>query len=171
MRSGLTTGLAAIALSFALTGCDQIKQMTGMDQSGGSNTSTASTNGAAPSLSGPGASSGAPGKPATSDPALAAEMSTAAAQISTSLPIQVDQITRVVAVRAEGTEFVYDLTISQAVPPAQIETIRETMQRTNQANMCGNPNVATFIRRGGSMNHRYVDSAGNRFETRVVSCS
>ena len=36
--------------------------------------------------------------------------------------------------------------------------------------MCGNPNVATFIRRGGSMNHRYTDTAGNRFETRVVSC-
>ena len=97
-------------------------------------------------------------------------MTAAAAQISASLPIQVDPITRVVAVRAEGTEFVYDLQITQAVPAAQIETVRATMQQTNQTNMCGNPAVATFIRRGGSMNHRYTDTAGNRFETRVVSC-
>lgn len=174
MRSGPITGIAALAVALTLSGCDQIKQMTGMDKSGSSSSTntTVSTNTAtgSPTLSAPGGTSGTPAKPSTSNPALAAEMSTAASQLSGSLPMQVDPITRVVAVRAEGTEFVYDLQVSQAVPAAQVETIRETLQRNNQTNICANPSVSAFIRRGGSMNHRYTDTAGNHFETRIVSC-
>jgi len=168
MRTGLTISIAALALT--LGGCDLLNEMTGKD--GGSNTVTTTTtaNTTAPSLSGPTTTSGAPAKPTTSDPALAAEMQMAAQQIGSSLPRQVDPITTVVSVRAEGTEFVYDLTVSQAVPPAQIEMMRTNLQRINQANLCANPQVAQFIRRGGSMNHRYTDTANNRFETRVVSC-
>jgi hypothetical protein len=170
MRSGLTLGIAALAL--ALGGCDQVKQLTGLDQSG-TNTATGNTSAAAPTLTAPAAAppGATPAKPAgTTDPALEAEMTAAAAQISGQLPIQVDAITRVVAVRAEGSEFVYDLQVTRAVPAAQVAQMREVLQRTNQTNICNNQSVATFIARGGSMNHRYTDAAGNRFETRVVSC-
>lgn len=111
-----------------------------------------------------------PARPTTNNPALAREMTQAADQLRSDLPIQVDEITRVVGIRAEGTEFVYDLEITEAIPPDQIETARTVMQNQNQTNMCANPDVNTFIGRGGSMNHRYVDTAGKRFQTRVVRC-
>lgn len=97
-------------------------------------------------------------------------MTEAAAQLSTSLPIRVDEMTNVIGIRAEGTEFVYDLEITEAIPPEQIEMVRVGMQNQNQTNMCANPSVRTFIGRGGSMNHRYVETAGKRFQTRVVRC-
>lgn len=169
MRSGLTGGLAALALALSLAGCDEINRMTGAEPPANTVTTTTTNTTTGPTVSGPGA---VPAKPTgASDPALEAEMTAAAAQLSGQLPMQVDPITRVVGVRAEGTEFVYDLAVSQAIPAAQVELMRTTLQRTNQTNICANPAVATFIRRGGSMNHRYTDSAGNRFETRVVSCS
>lgn len=172
MRSGLTGGIAALALALSLSGCEEIRRMTGQEPPAANTTTTTTTTNTStttgPTVSGGGA---VPAKPSTSDPALEAEMTAAAAQLSGQLPMQVDPITRVVAVRAEGTEFVYDLQVTQAIPTAQVELMRGTLQRTNQTNICANPAVATFIRRGGSMNHRYTDSAGNRFETRVVSCS
>jgi len=173
MRSGLTSGIAALALAFTLTGCDDLNKTLGLDKSDTNTVTTTTNTTTGPSLTTPGGTAGAvPPKPgAASDPALEAEMTAAAAQLSASLPIQVDQITRVVAVRAEGTEFVYELQVSQAIPAAQVEAMRGILQRTNQTNICANQAVATFIRRGGSMNHRYTDSAGNRFETRVISCS
>ena len=167
MRSKLIGGGAALALAVTLSACDDLDRAIGIDKSGSNTTAAPTTTGNTLTPVAPGAT---PAKPAGGDAALAAEMQAAAAQLSGSLPIQVDQITRVVAIRAEGTEFVYDLTVSQALPPAQLDAARNIMQSTNQRNMCANPQVATFIRRGGSMNHRYVDSGGNRFETRVVSC-
>lgn len=169
MRSGLKLGVAGLALALSLAGCDQIKQMTGMDQSAG-NTTAATTNTTAPSLTTPGA--GAPAKPvAAANPALAAQMTLAADQIRAQLPIRIDQITQVVGIRAEGTEFVYDVMISQPIPGGNIEQARATIQGMNQTSLCNNPDTRRLITMGGSLNHRYTDSAGNRFETRVVSCS
>lgn len=170
MRSGLLGGVAAFALAVSLSGCDDLDQALGIDKSG-TNTTTATTP-PTNTMTGPTTTTtgGVPPKPVTANPALEAEMTAAAAQLSGTLPIQVDSITRVVAVRAEGTEFVYDLQVSQAIPAAQAEQMRTILQRTNQTNICANPAVAAFVRRGGSMNHRYTDTAGTRFETRVVSC-
>lgn len=170
MRSGLAGGIAALALAVALSGCDDLDRALGIEKSS-TNTTTTTTSTTSNTLTPPAAlPGGTPAKPATADPALEAEMTAAATQLSATLPIQVDQITRVTAVRAEGTEFVYELQVTQAIPAAQAEQMRTILQRTNQTNICANPAVATFIRRGGSMNHRYTDTAGTRFETRVISC-
>lgn len=166
MRLGLTASIAALAL--ALGGCDQLKQMTGTDEPANGTASSTNTATGSPSLSAPG-DTGA--KPATgSNPALEAEMQQAAAQIRGQLPIRADQITTVTGIRAEGTEFVYDMAISQEIPTAQVDMVSRAAQVANQGNLCGNPQTSTFIRRGGSMRHIYTDTAGHRFETRVASC-
>jgi len=102
--------------------------------------------------------------------ALAAEVAEAARQLSARLPMQADEITTAVGIRADGAEFVYDMQISQALPADRIEQIRQSAQSLNQSRMCDNAEVAPFIRRGGSMRHIYVDTAGHRFETRVSHC-
>ena len=79
-------------------------------------------------------------------------------------------MTRVAAVRAEGTEFVYDLAISQSSRPLRSKGADHHAAHQPDQHV-RNPKVATFIRRGGSMNHRYVDTGGQRFETRVVTCN
>ena len=169
MRSNLTAGAAALALVFTLSACDDLDQALGIDKSGSNTTTTTSTTtNTTTTAAVPGTP---PAKPATSDPALEAEIQAGVAQARSTLPIRIDQVTQVVDIRADGTELVYDVSISQPIPGGSIATAQATFQRMNQAALCANPQLRTLIARGGSLNHRYSDTGGNRFETRVVSCS
>lgn len=166
------TGIAAIALAMTLAACDQLRQITGMD---GDNTSTANTSatantsGSGPSLSGTTGDKPAEGGGASANPELASQMTVAAQQLQSQLPIRADAITSVTGIRAEGTEFVYDMRISQALPVG-VDQARQLMQAQNQTNMCRDPNTSRLINMGGSMRHIYTDTAGATFETRVTSC-
>lgn len=101
---------------------------------------------------------------------LAAEVAEAARQLSARLPMRADEITTAFAIRAEGTEFVYDMRVDRPLPDERIDEIRQAIQNLNQTRMCENADIAPFIRRGGSMRHVYTDTAGHRFETRIVRC-
>jgi hypothetical protein len=103
-------------------------------------------------------------------PALADEMATAVPQLRAMLPKQVDEVTTWTGIAAEGTEFVYEMSVAISVPPEQRAAAERTIQDMNQARLCADPSSGRLIRRGGSMRHRYHDAAGNLFETRVVSC-
>jgi hypothetical protein len=93
----------------------------------------------------------------------------AAAALRDKLPIQADEVTTAVDVRADGTEFVYDMRLNEVLTAAQLEERQRLIQRRNQINMC-NGEAGDFIRRGGSMRHVYTDAEGNQFETRVARC-
>ena len=166
-------GLAAIAIALALAGCDRSGKQDNASANASSNTTTTAAGntsaGAAPTLS---ANTGTPPKPANvhGNPALAAEMQQAAQVLSASLPIRIDPMTQVTALRTDGTEFVYEVNFSQAIPGERVEDIRRMAQTQNQSSLCANPQVASFIRRGGSMNHRFSDTGGFKFETRVTTC-
>lgn len=101
---------------------------------------------------------------------LAAEVAEAARQLSAQLPMRADEITTAVGIRADGTEFVYEMQVNQALPADRVEQIKQSIQALNQTRMCEDSEVAPFIRRGGSMRHIYTDQAGHRFETRVSRC-
>ena len=101
---------------------------------------------------------------------LAEEMEAALPQLRAELPKQVDNVTAWTAIDAIGTEFLYEMSLNFEVPRAQLATLGQAMQAANQARLCADPNAGALIRRGASMRHLYTDQAGNRFETRVVSC-
>lgn len=100
---------------------------------------------------------------------LAASAEQAAAALRDKLPMEVDAVTTAVDVRADGTEFVYDMRLNETLSPAQLEERQRIVQQRNQLNMC-NGEAGAFIRRGGSMRHIYTDREGNQFETRVARC-
>jgi hypothetical protein len=114
-----------------------------------------------------GAAAGQAGDPG---PVTPAELESALPSVRAELPMRIDEITQVVGIRAEGTEFVYDVAISEAVPTDMIEEVRRDFQAQSQAMLCENADVANFLRRGGTMRHRYSDTTGFRFETRVTRC-
>jgi hypothetical protein len=114
--------------------------------------------------------SAAPGAAAQSDPGLAAEVEAAAVQLRAQLPMQVDDLTTAVGIRADGAEFVYDMVVNDTVPREAFRSMRDAVQTANQTNLCAQESIATFIRRGGSMRHIYTNAAGDRFETRVTRC-
>ena len=91
-------------------------------------------------------------------------------QLQAQLPSRVDDVTTAVGVRADGTAFVYDMLVSDAVPAEAFRSARDAAQAANQTNLCAQELIATFVRRGGSMRHVYRNSAGDRFETRLTSC-
>ena len=93
----------------------------------------------------------------------------AAIALRDKLPMQVDQVTTAVAVRADGAEFVYDMRLNEILSPTQLEERQRVVQQRNQVNMC-NGDAGAFIRRGGAMRHVYTDREGNQFETRVARC-
>ena len=101
---------------------------------------------------------------------LAASAEQAAAALRDKLPMEVDAVTTAVDVRADGTEFVYDMRLNEILSPAQLEERQRIVQQRNQLNMC-NGEAGAFIRRGGSMRHIYTDREGNQFETRVARCA
>lgn len=164
MTSALRTGIAVAVLGLALAGCDQLREMSGAQDNTTSNTTagntTTTTSGDKPAV--------APAAPA--DPALAGQIATAATELNARTPMTVDQITTLTAVRSEGTEIVYEMTVSQDIPTAQMEAIRQNAQGANQTNLCRDPNAGRLIRMGASMHHYYTDPSGDRFETHVTSC-
>lgn len=163
MTSALRTGIAVSVLGLALCGCDQLARMSGAQNNSASNmvqTNTAMASGDKPTA--------APATP--SDPVLASQIATAATELNARTPMTVDQITTLTGVRAEGTEIVYEMSVSQDIPTAQMEAIRQTAQTANQGNLCRDPNAGRLIRMGASMHHYYTDPSGDRFETHVTSC-
>lgn len=170
-RTALIASVAAMAITLA--GCDQLRQATGMGGDA-NNSATASTNtgGGNVSLSAPGGDKPAADAGGTSDnPALAAQMSAAAAQLQSTLPMTVDNVTTLTGVRAEGTRFVYSMAVSRDLAPSEIETARQAIQTNNQTNLCRDPNTSRLINMGGSMRHIYTDPNGDSFETLVTSCA
>ena len=103
-------------------------------------------------------------------PTLAEQMAAAVPQLRATLPKQVDDITTWTGIDAQGTEFVYEMSVSVTVPAERLAEIGRTIQDTNQSRLCADPSSGGLIRRGASMRHHYRDAAGNRFETRVASC-
>lgn len=111
-----------------------------------------------------------PSQPMLSGPELTAAIGIAAAQLNQRTPLQVDPVTTLNHVSAEGTNITYEMAINRDLPTAQIETLRQTAQSLNQLNLCREPNTARLIGMGASMTHQYTDPSGDRFETRVSSC-
>jgi hypothetical protein len=172
-RIALIGSAAAIALTLA--GCDQLREATGMGgeaNNGAAANTAATTGGGNVALSAPGGGTG--GKPAggaTDNPLLASQMTAAAAQLQSTLPMTVDNVTTLTAVRADGTQFVYEMQISRDLAPGEIENARQLIQAQNQTNLCRDPNTSRLINMGGSMRHIYTDPNGDRFETLVGACA
>lgn len=160
-------GLAALALGLALGGCDDLRKMTGMDSgTPAANTVAPATNTAA----GTGPSLSAPQSGSTANPLLAQQIAAAAQQLNANTPTRVDEITTLTAVRSSGTDIMYEMAVSQVLPPAQLDQLRMIAQNSNQTNLCANINAANLIRMGATMTHYYTDPNGTRFQTSVVSC-
>jgi len=173
-RIALIASVAALAI--ALAGCDQLRQATGMGGDANSSAAANSTTGAGTgnvSLSAPGGDKPAAdaGGGASDNPALAAQMTAAAAQLQSTLPMTVDNVTTLTGVRAEGTQFVYEMRITRDLSPAEVESARQVIQTQNQTNLCRDPNTSRLINMGGSMRHIYTDPNGDRFETLVGACT
>jgi hypothetical protein len=100
---------------------------------------------------------------------LAAEAAAAAEELQDQLPLRADDVTTAVSVRAVGTEFVYDMQLSEVVPADRLEERQALIQGRNEVRMCEGE-AGAFIRRGGSMRHVYTDPRGHVFETRVARC-
>ncbi len=162
MKSANRTGIGIAALAFALAGCDQLPGFGG------------DANSSATPDSGNTAAVAAGDKPATgpvpADPALAAQIATAATELNQRTPMTVDPITTLTAVRSQGTEIIYEMAVSQDIPSAQMATIRQTAQTANQTNLCADANAGRLIRMGASMSHYYTDPSGDRFETHITAC-
>jgi len=113
------------------------------------------------------------GAPALSQPQrggdLAAEAAAAAEALQDQLPMRADDVTTAISVRAIGTEFVYDMQLSEVVPVDRLEERQQLIQGRNEIRMCEGE-AGAFIRRGGSMRHIYTDRGGHVFETRVARC-
>jgi hypothetical protein len=113
------------------------------------------------------------GAPALSQPQdrddLAAQAAAAAEAMQDQLPMRADEVTTAVAIRAVGTEFVYDMQLSEVVPADRLEERQALIQGRNEVRMCEG-DAGAFIRRGGSMRHIYTDPQGHVFETRVARC-
>jgi hypothetical protein len=112
----------------------------------------------------------APALAVQGDPALAAEVAAAAAQVRAQLPMRADDVTTAVDIRADGTELVYEMVVDDSVARDEFVASQSAAQAANQTNLCTDPAIAAFIRRGGSMRHIYTNSAGDRFETRIARC-
>ena len=104
------------------------------------------------------------------DPALVPELRDAAQRANMRVPVRVDAITTLTAVHSDGPEIIYEMSLDTSNPTDRIVALRQRAQAANQTNICNDSVAGTLIRRGASINHRYTDAAGNRFETRIVSC-
>ncbi len=151
---------AAVIATIVLAACDRGGTTSGNASGGMFPTSNRAARDPAPAP--------APAAP-TAPSGLAAEMSLAVEQMRPQLPIVVDNMTTLTGVRAEGTEFVYEMTLTQQLPVGA-EQARQAMQTSNQRNICSNPQTSALINRGASMRHVY-NGGGASFETRVTSCS
>lgn len=167
-RSAIGTSIGIAALAVALGGCDQLRDAAGLGDGSNASAVANTSAGSATNLAAPDGAK--PPAPAAANPALAAEMRTAAEQLSASLPMRVNDVTTLTAFRAEGTEYIYDMAVSRDIAPAEIDKARQTIQANNQANLCRDPNTSRLIAMGGTMTHRYTDPNGDGFETRVTAC-
>ena len=91
-------------------------------------------------------------------------------QMQGQLPMRVDDVTTLTAVRHEGTNIIYEMSVDRELSADELQTATGQMQASNQSNMCGQPPTLELIRMGASLTHRYTDKAGHHFETRVSSC-
>ena len=160
----LVSTLAVVTLAaISVAACNQSAPTATANGSAGK---TVNTNPLNPNAAGTPAPAPAP---TAANPALAAQMTQAAQQISSQLPIRADAMTSVTGIRAEGTEFVYQMSIEQALPMS-VEAAQARMQTNNQSNLCNDPRTSQLIRMGGSMRHEYRSTDGKTFQTRVTSC-
>lgn len=103
-------------------------------------------------------------------PITPAEVADRVRQIQPQLPIQVNEEVAFVGLRAEGTELIFAMRMSQTVPAAQFDAFVGIVRATVQSQVCGTPDQAAFVRRGARLRHVFTDPSGRTFETRVVSC-
>jgi hypothetical protein len=100
---------------------------------------------------------------------LAAELQTAVRDAQPGLPIKIDDLTQITALRVEGTELVYSIQVSAPFPdtPANLQQ-REQALTGNR--VCSDPDSADLIRDGGTVRYDYRDPTGKNFSVRVTSC-
>lgn len=97
-----------------------------------------------------------------------AQLQAEAQSVQSMLPMQVDRVTQITAVRVEGTEVVY--TLRYAVPIPDVERVRREAQAHAQTSVCANAPAAALVRRGATMRYDYTDNIGVTFNTRVTAC-
>ena len=93
-----------------------------------------------------------------------------AEEINRQLPLRVDELTVLTRVEAQGMNLTYFQTV--AVPLAQVtpET-RQAVIESTRRNVCGAPDMALTIQRGGSYRYVWADQSGQVIaETRIASC-
>jgi hypothetical protein len=90
-----------------------------------------------------------------------------AAQINPQLPRQVDQITRLDRIEANGLTVTYHYTVLQALPANAAQQI-ETMGRRL---VCGQTAMRQTLQMGGAYAYRYVDAQGGLIhQFRIDAC-
>jgi hypothetical protein len=154
------------AIAVATAGCNQSPRAT---EHANAAVETSPANTAAP------ANTSAPVTYA--DPAMARQVREALAKqlqeetraMQARLPVRMDAVSEITAIRAEGLETIYTARVTVAVP--NIETARAAAQAQAQANICGNAPAREMVRHGGSYRYEFTDPAGATFTTRVTSCS
>ena len=100
-----------------------------------------------------------------------AEVASIATVLGRDLPVALDPVTTVVGVRAEGTQIVANVQVSQPLAMARRDAYVAAIQRLGTQMLCGEARAfAGFVRRGGSMRLVYTDVAGNVLEATVATC-
>ena len=93
-----------------------------------------------------------------------------ASEIRGQLPIQVDQITKMVGVVTVGSDIIYQMTIDEDIPSDQIENVRQTIDSSNRQKSCSNAEVSKLIQMGASLTWNYTDQNGDTFKVTVGYC-
>jgi hypothetical protein len=112
----------------------------------------------------------APAAPPSLEADLSGQISSAVVVLSSGLPRQVDAVTTLTAVRAEGTRIFYELSINRDLSRAELETMRPNLQAGLRTQLCADPASRRLLLAGATMRHRYTDPSGDRIETSVESC-
>ena len=104
------------------------------------------------------------------DAELAEQMAQAVPELRARLPQTTDEITTWTGISAQGTQFIYEFTVSVAIAADRLASVRQLMQDANQTRLCADTAAGALIRRGASMRHIYTDTEGKRIETLITGC-
>lgn len=93
-----------------------------------------------------------------------------AEEINRQLPLRVDELTVLNRVEAQGMNLTYFQTVAIALAQVTAET-RQAVIESTRNNVCGAPDMALTIQRGGSYRYVWADQSGQLIaETRIASC-
>jgi len=109
-------------------------------------------------------------QPASAPRSPASDIAAMARGAQARLPHRLSDEATVVAVRAEGAEFVSEISVS--VTFDSVERLRTLFQGVDQRRACdtGANFERIVLQLGGTLRNIYTDPAGRRFETRVSAC-